>query len=1259
MEGEVGIDSSLLVASAHLDDEYGVEHKRNMIKKETEVMFEDSVLHSGDSKEVGMNKYLAPGILRLQPRSLESQQTGMLRTFDRYVYSMTERYRRIAEELMIKAREEGTSGEGVELFEQFLNEFNERIRPLMKDNITAVTSLVERVEDTASFYGNVETVKKELIKLTTTKRLSLSDAVDRLYRTNISNMGVLTMGDITGLMMDRLWSIFSGISDQWKWVANAFTFGNFASLGIGSLVSIRGYYEIEKKVLETFSTGARYETKTTLGDAHADWLFQVMIYLHREISARQLHAIVPHMEWTSVLGHNAINGYKQILKVLNTRPGLSKEMRRDFIRRFNAERPSHFGSNNPDQWMRPSYVRVKIPLPQHDEATKDIKPTGEEPTEYKYVWGIRIIVGGPSKGMTPGAARFNDRGTNQAFTRHMDTYRSDLLINLFIKSQIGKKGMREHRDKPWLVANQEFKLMQFIYKPPEESKIYRLMSPATVLRASTDLFRKDMVDFEWKRRGMRSISHGGGIDAIIGYKITRFITFIKFVLIHALRGAVDTRAHQSLVAVVKNTSGLFVQKTLPSLPELHSLKFLDLNEQAERMVERYELNKVVGGSPLISHPIGIIRFIQGCKDAMWGYHEATEPINIAKITANDIRTFSLIVPGDRQLTQDRVRRNQIFLDRYLQEAFSTLIEYHAHRIAIYVHEEAISTPVGGEKDTPKITQIPRDGIGSLIDDIIYIPGSDPYPLQRDLREHINSIFSRYYLREFSTDTNYFKTSGLEDVNFPLSREDINQSSSNSVPFRKIAPSNPPPVIIVIFDSGAPDARRNQDNVDNDETFYGSLFQHNMAAHPTRYWNSDDPHGEGEIMPMSYDVEYDVDGYVDLDFSEEGRETVYNLDDIEVEEERIFLRENNYIYLPHRTQSAKKRGETENPYYKGVIKKRGIVSKDATISFCDIRSLIGRSSLGGLLHSDGTSYVPYELREGDDPLTDLGIYPEIHGLFQHLQWPSAIVFDPMAERPSPKSGKLHVEVIAKYDNDERWSAAGLSPFEFSHENWNRTESWGLSKASRREVEVPLPPILDHPSWPLWRQTRFDESFPDIFKQFDQVDIRQWRRVAEYTQVGATPRLKRELEDTTNSERRVLAYANRRFLPREISPTLFTLDQEQYRSAINTVDRSPLSIGRYSVLPITEEDIQAEENYNRSRVAPIRPQDPVEGVVFTGDGAVADAYSTHSGLLDSPEGAATLPGEVFGIVSPGNTLLSPERMFELGWGGSPPGGSPESL
>lgn len=1181
-KNEPSVAQSYLVVSGSKGRYQSVNHIRNLVKQETKTTFKNSVMHYGESKEKKGN-FWGPGIVKVQPESLEIHQDGMIRSFDRFLSGIADKYRRMAENLSIEARESGTSDKGMEIFEQFLKEFDERVRPVMKDNISLVSSLVSEVRQTASFYGDINTTKKEINKLID-KGKNIDQAIEIHYRTNISPMGIMTQGDITGFMLDSLWSIFDSIPSQYTTFIAMLSIHNIMSSGISSFATHRGLDRIQKlrldKVSEESGMGSTTFSYTALGDEQENWINQLLIHAHKEISSKHLHAIMLN-EYTTVLGSQAIPNYNYIQKVLNTRPTIYIKKR--FLQRFSSERPSHVGSAQADRWLRPSYVRVKIPTPEHDDL-KDIKP-GKRPSSYKYVWGIRIVVGGPSKGPTSGAAIVGERGYNKRLIRHMDTFRSDLLVNLYIKTE----GKKKITDRPWETASSEFKLLQLAYKPPDEAKIYRLMSPLTVLKTAVDFVREGVLKREWEKSGIESIGGIEGPDPVIAFKMYLFITFVRLSLIRGMREFISDREYSAMINKIRSVFlNIYpgIEKTILN----RRLNFV--LQLAEDMIEQEKLDQLVPNSSLlmITKPIGLVKFMQSCKNRMW---------KIMRIYPQEATEF--------KLEPERIKRIHPFIFRNLRNAFSNLLEYQVTSIAKEVHKRAISVPVGKTQED-LFVKVPKDQ-NTIFADMIYSGNGTQKEAELTSvtpEEEYDIIMTKKldekYSRILSVDTKYFAKSGMEDVQFPIGKGKLNATDKDYVPFRHIAPTNPPPVIIVLFDSGAPDAREIQKDLLKDKNFYNEFpgfFRNDYRQFPTKYWkNSDDGVISIENMPMSYDVEYDVDGYVDLDLSTSPDDYVYDIKEMREDAENLsqededmkmteaveFLeqKENQYIYIPHRSETIKGSSE-ENPYFNlASRRKRGIATRSASIAFCDVRSLIGRSSLGGVLHFNGRNIfesAETTAEEGSQEETKKipGFHdvPEIRGLFQHLQWPASRIFDPMLFGKG-KGGRLHVEVIAKYDNGTRWSPGILDEVEFAKENWNRMESWGLAKGSRRQVDLPLPPIieggLDEKNY--WAIIHYEKSFPGVFKHLDEIDIYRWRRIAEKSGVGAIPKLKEDLKD---DKTKLIAYCAPRFLPREVKTYPSGSTEEQWRKYINSSDDTPTDSKQFLKLPVSREEREMMQQF----------------------------------------------------------------------------------
>jgi len=1224
----MSVEQSALVVSATAGD--NINNVRKLVQEETKTTLEDAMLHSSDSK-TKKGKFWGPGLLRVQPESLEMHQRGKIRTLDRYLTGISEKYRRMAEQLKVEARSSGSSEEGVELFGKFLKEFDEKVRPIMNDNVKEIESMVREVEQTSSFYGDIETTKEEIMKLID-RGDTVGNALESYYRNNISPMGIMTQGDITGIMLDSLWSLFENIPVQYQMFISMISIQDAMASGIGSLLTFRGGDRVNKKLFDDITRiyprwGESSEGEpltvsyTSIGDDQESWINKLLIYTHQEISSRHLHAIVPRMEYTTVLGSNAIHGFDHINRVLGTRPTV--KIPKNFSQRFISEMPSPIGAAQADRWLRSSYVRVKIPFPEHDDL-KDIRP-GKRPSTYKYVWGIRIVVGGPSKGPVGGKSNIGDRGYNKKLVRHMDTFRSDLLINLHLKSE----GKKIPTDKPWKISESEFKLLQLVYKPPNEAKIYRLISPVTVLTAAVDLVREDIVEMEWIRSGISPITMNRGPDAIVRYKISLFIAFVRFCLTHSLERVMDEREYKSILYKIE--SDLSRQGSGRVGTYIHR-RSEEISTMAKKLINDDSLDTLTNdGNPLIVNPIGLVRFLGLCKNNMW---------NIIHINEGDATTFDL---------SDHTRRYHMdyFLYRNVTTAFSDLVEYHTHKIARKIHNKSISLASGKTKQD-LFVNVP-ESTDEIVKDMTYQYGESTEHERTEEEKYIRDIFSKYYTRQFSMDTKYFSKPGMEDVELPLGIGKLNTTKDDVIRFRKIASTNPPPVIIVLFDSGAPDARTVQSKISKNENFYDPMValkeEQDFRDFPTKYWVDADSYPK-ENMPMSYDVEYDVDGYVDLNlFSSDDKENyMYDLeqmkeeanslppdDDMEMEETVRFMNnpDNRYIYIPHRTEKSSK-VKTKNPYFtKSSIRKKGIATRSATVAFCDIRSLIGRSSLGGVVHYNGRKNLPTALKGQEDIIVGFESVPELHGLFQQLQWPATRIFDPNMAVGEGKGGRLQVEVIAKYDNNVRWTPSRLTHEQFATENWNRTESWGLAKGNRREIEVPLPPVIKREFTDsfLWRQTHFDDAFPGIFKHFDEVDVYRWRRITEKSGVGAIPKLKRDLSDSSRVDTKLNAYCALRFLPREVDVYPKDSSEEMWRHAINSVDDTQLSEKSFTFLPMDKSTQESAEQFevhvgrrHEIRVAPKSHEHTrkagisSDNITRTSDDLPQEETSNTIGMLD---------------------------------------------
>lgn len=1223
MERPLNISESSLVISAYPGSSN--KYARKLVKAEARATFDHSVMHKGeyedpstmrkDSKKI----FWAPGITRVQPSSLVSHQQGRISALDVMLNKFRDKYKRIAEDMMIKARSSGDSGAGLDLFEKFLTEFDDNIRPIMNDNVDILRELVEEVRETSSFYGDVEKAKKQ-IKRYIDKGDNLDAAIEKYYRTNISPMGIVTQGDLTGLFIDSIWPILDRIDTQYMAFISILGIDEAMSSGIGMFATFRGYDRIFRKIIsDGLTRGQPQYSYTQLGDEHHAWTNNVLAHTFKEISSKNLHVLLPNMECTTVLGPNSSQYYNYISRVLDTRPSLISKS--GYYRRFKSERPTPIGASQADRWLRAAYVRVKIPMPKHDKQSKDIIP-GEVPEDYKYVWGIRIVVGGASKGPPRGAANYGERGYNKNLIRHMDTYRTDLLINLYVKSE----ARVEPTEKPWKQKEPEFKLLQLAYKPPEEAKIYRLISPLTVLTSAIDILREDIASVEWKRIGLSPDSPIiTESDSIIRYKIRSFIAFVKFTLIYTTMDDVLPKSLNSMLSRVKSISTKGNEEDTSVMLIKRNIDALMMMSKAE--VQSLSLSKKTpNGTRIVTSPVGLLRFIRMCKE---------QAVSILDPVEDELVAFGIT----NKVTENRVR---FFLRNNIVTAFSGILDYHTHNIARDIHQKTIYIyPITPGEPLERLIKVPENKESVKRDITFNDQEGDSGPEGTYTSETLYS----YLLREHSYHRSYFEEEETEDKELPMGRGKLSQLKKDSITFRRIAKTNPPPVIITLFDSGAPDARDIQEYVSDPsrKEFYAiQSGSDDFREFPTKYWKTSNESIEN--MPMSYDMEYDVDGYIDLDLTDvdDDSQYIYDLeqmekdaddisgtDDTKMKEAVEFIKdpENRFIYMTQRSEKLKS-GKKDNPYFtKGSERKKDTISKKATIAFCDIRSLIGRSSLGGVLHFNGRINLNDELKGKEGNYMGFESSPSISATFRHLQWPKTSIFHPLMEGfTEGKTGMLHVEVIAKYDTGVRWKGEDMKLEMFQSENWNRTESWGLSKSARRQVEIPIPPRLTEElsKAPIWRRVHYKDSFPAIFKHFDEIDVRRWRRVAEISGVGTLSKVKKELE-SDNALISEISYCGLRFLPREI-PNLKSGNplREALRHAINSSDDRPLieKYGSITTIPIPEERVVSMMEFEREMGRTGEEPEIVSTTVNILQGSIEDPLNMEQ--LDAE--TTTLPGGV---------------------------------
>ena len=1230
------LDKSILeFSSAPNDRRISIQGRRNLVKASCRSSLNDSMMNSHDSKKG--KEFYGKSVIPINYDALENYSRQNARNMDRFLTSLTEKYRSMAHDMSIRAKEGKDIGPE-KLINDFLDEINNTVRPIIYDQENILNDFRKIVEETSSFYGDPSFISKELKERM--KTLDLEDAVNDLFRTNISSMGIMTKGDITGLMLDSLWPLLENIQDQHRPFIEMMKLNYDISGGIGNFLTYRGQERmrlaIERQIEKTrFGIPKQLESYTSVGDQHVAWLSKVLSYLHEEISLKQLHCVLPRMRYTTVMGSDASYASEYIRKVLNTRSSLGtqkkqyyqpkrtrilKSGRQKIIpesiptnQRFSASAPSNVSSPQADQWLRPSYVRVKIPIPTHD-SHGDIKP-GVRPKKYKYVWGIRIVIGSPAKEPAGGDAftKIGERGHKQGLVRHMDTFRSDLLINLFIKS-VRRVSLS---DKPWESDSGEFNLLQLVYKPPNEAKAYRLMSCLTILTASIDIIRKDILTNEWIKSGIRNPLDIKSAPQYITYKVTMFTYLIKYMLVISLRNILSKSEIEGNILKLNNLLAVYLRNTLKGYIESNILSITDrLTDEAQEIVENYELDETIDigdsktrNTSILSTAIGVVRFITACKDVMY-----------SQITFSDTEFESYGVTD-----RSRMQNIRYFLKRSITISFSGLIDHYAKEISIRIHEIAISTPKKQAQVVDRTAYVPENR-SEISEDLSYGLEKTTLEQSRSINE-LEAFFHTYYTRDFSLDVKISGNPHTKDLRFPLSG-DINTTGNDYVLFRRIPPSDPPPVVIVLFDSGAPDASTVQDLIYSDDNFYDSISMsrnvEGFRGHPMKYWTTATEDSK-ENIPMSYDVEYDVDGYIHTDLLKNEEDYFYDFDDMKRSVSELdpdnaskmdsaiqFLEnsENRGIYLPSRTYSQKPATakSMKNPYFtKGSDRKRSIMTKEATISFCDIRSLIGRSSLSGILHANTETAFRFS--------------PELLGMFQHLQWPGTQIFDPTSETSfEGLKDKLHVEVIAKYDNEVRWSGNRLSPEEFTKENWNRTESWGLAKASRRAVDIPYPPTFDEKllKSPYWRKADFNKSFPVIFRYLDEIDVYRWRRASEVSKVGVNSFIKTIFEKASKAlspevsqsgktsfedinvfiEVMKFSYCSPRFLPREIEEITsdepgFPSSEELWRHAINSVNTSDpnnLDMSQFITPHLQYETQEALRNFYYSQEGQRVPMSP---------------------------------------------------------------------
>lgn len=987
-----------------------------------------------------------------------------------------------------------------ELYTEIMDWVDRKVKkPIVVPFLESLELFEKKVFDATACYFDINTFIKKLKKEKGFKRITEDQkrAFQNLVPFFNTISGATSMEEISGMLVDSMWPLLNGIKTKASSYKSLLGGAAIASHGIGNILSTIGYFT-KNNYPQGFGYMARQiaiEKTTTNG---------ILGQMYEDISQKHLHAIMPKEAYfnnSTLFGMNNKENVMYINQILESRPTVTEytQAKTSRLNRIRIRSPGGDHSSS-DRWLRCAYVKVKIPIYSEDGSD----------TTYKNVWGIRIVIGGPSKQKKRGEISYEKNGTAQNQFRHVDTFRKTLLINFSLK-----QNMIDPDNKSEIFPTEKSpNLFQLVYTPPRECTIDRFLTPLSLIHVLSSKTLKDDLITVCFRMGL--IHSKKSLPKWIEVGTLCVTLYAKSFVITSIEKK-NTSLAEKLNIYSKNYFNSKLKNVFGNQPGYKI--FMDLFDtvsgRARQDYEEY-LGKL---NQDLSTEIGACKM----RDAII--------ISRLQFFMFPNETYQRILRIEREsLTPEELQLNSVFAARYHADILIQHFELYAIKTARQFNMMA-STYI--DKTWTELSGIEDDR------NLSYKVFKKITGIKLEKLTDIETNLLNKYPRSYYFSNTYWKKekgSPYKDISIPLTsnvyardskgirtRKKYNSRETGDMAFRFPMETSAPPVMIVLFDSGAPPIEDVHSEILKQPDIYEHSFnlEENFAENPMHksiilQKETGERAISYESTPMEYDMNYDVDGYVDLEVCAQENFYPYSLEELnnEIFEEKkitddmtdsdiltiyenvdsglkdaIPKLKNLDTYLIEERSSTRK---TSSYFSEEGSKRIGLASKKWGVCLCDIRSLISRSGLSGYLHD----VYPDSLQK----------YETLSAIFRKLQWPNAPVRLPTRKDPSEiTKSDLICEVIAQYDTNLRFDPKTIDSSVYRSENLNKEFHFGYSMGTRTQVSEPTAIVNPSPMEKYsnsYQNAHPEHSFPGVFKFLDTIDLERWKNLIDITN-GANP------------------------------------------------------------------------------------------------------------------------------------------------------------